>query len=156
LLEAKAQSSADLSIDGALRLLASPASGEKSGAASRGTRPARRAYRLHPFLEAVIPMMSPADLQSLADDIAAHGQRRPIVAWGDWIIDGRCRLYACALAGVEPLIEHRDFTGDDEAQRYVVSVNLMRAHRSLDQRAVSTARIERANPPAAAGTTTGE
>jgi hypothetical protein len=60
-LEAKRQSSADLTIDGALRLLAEP--GER--AASREARRSgadRRAYRPHPAL-AAIPMMAPAELQ---------------------------------------------------------------------------------------------
>jgi hypothetical protein len=59
--------------------------------------------------------------------------------WGDLIIDGRCRLFACALAGVDPEIEQREFASDEKAVSYIVSVNLMRAHYSTGQQAAIVA-----------------
>lgn len=57
---------------------------------------------VHP-LAAIAPMLSEQELRELADSIATVGLINPIVLSKDGtLLDGRNRLAACALAGVEP------------------------------------------------------
>jgi ParB-like chromosome segregation protein Spo0J len=99
----------------------------------------------HPIAE-LFPMLSPADLESLAADIKSHGLRRPIVIDDqDRIIDGRNRQAACDLAGVKPTYE--PFVGTErEIAGFVASENIHRRHLTASQRADIAARI--ANLPA--------
>ena len=56
----------------------------------------------HP-LAAVFPVLADDDLQSLADDIKTNGLQQPIVIDEAGVsIDGRNRLAAGAMAGIEP------------------------------------------------------
>lgn len=58
---------------------------------------------VHPFAD-WYPMLPETELQELADDIKANGLRQPITLNADGVlIDGRNRLAACALAGVQPV-----------------------------------------------------
>lgn len=50
----------------------------------------------------IFPMMDDVRLQELADDIAANGLRVPIQMLRGEVIDGRNRLKACTMAGIEP------------------------------------------------------
>lgn len=96
--------------------------------------------RHHPFAN-LFPMQSDEEIQSLADDIAKHGLRQPIVIDADeMILDGRNRSAACAIAQVKPVYE--PFVGSD-AQKlaYVVSVNVHRRHLTTSQRAEIAATI---------------
>jgi hypothetical protein len=54
------------------------------------------------------------------------------------LADGRNRLAACKIAGIEPRLV--EFTGDDPLS-YVVSLNLNRRHLDTSQRAVVAAKI---------------
>jgi ParB/Sulfiredoxin domain len=87
------------------------------------------------------PMMKDEDLQQLADDILANGQRQPILLDDeDRILDGRNRHAACIIAGVEPTFE--PFTGDTAAQlALVMSVNNCRRHMTAGQRATVAAKM---------------
>ena len=58
-------------------------------------------YTVHPAAE-LFPMMGGEALQALADDIREHGQREPVILYHGAVLDGRNRLRACELAGVEP------------------------------------------------------
>lgn len=85
---------------------------------------------------AVWPMLPEPDLRRLADDIAANGQMYPIVLDAEGrVLDGRNRLAACRIAGVEPVFE--TYTGDPVAR--VLSANNERRHLSLPERAAATA-----------------
>jgi hypothetical protein len=65
--------------------------------------------------------MPPNELADLAEDIRANGLIHPIVVDGDGIlIDGRNRLRACELAGVEPTF--RSINGADAAA-FIASAN---------------------------------
>ncbi|MCO5129388.1 MAG: ParB/RepB/Spo0J family partition protein [Xanthobacteraceae bacterium] len=86
--------------------------------------------------------MSDEELNTLAEDIKANGLVHPIVVGKvdgkDVIIDGRNRLKACEIAGVEP-----SFTSieDRDPKEFILSVNVNRRHMSSGQRAMATAMI---------------
>ena len=84
------------------------------------------------------PLLRGAELQELADDIAANGLREPILLYNGAILDGRNRAAACDKAGVAPAYE--EFAGDDAAARaLVISRNIMRRHLTSAQRVASVA-----------------
>lgn len=92
-------------------------------------------HEIHPAA-AVWPMLPEPDLRRLADDIAANGLRHPIILDGDGrVVDGRNRLAACAIAGVEPKFE----TYDGDPIALVLSENNERRHMSTGQRAMAVA-----------------
>lgn len=90
----------------------------------------------------LFPMLPEDELQALADDIKTNGQRDPIVIatvdGEDVLVDGRNRLAACRLAGVEPAM--RRLNGEDPTA-FVVSVNINRRHMTKGQRAMAVAMI---------------
>jgi N6-adenosine-specific RNA methylase IME4 len=101
---------------------------------------------IHPAAS-IFPMMNGDELAELADDIKTRGLRERI--WlmptpGGWapysgaVLDGRNRLAACELAGVEP--SYNVYRGDDPVG-FVVSLNLKRRHLSESQRALVAAKI---------------
>ena len=62
--------------------------------------------KVHPAAD-LFPMMSESELRELGEDIKENGQRVQVVLWKDpspggeyWLIDGRNRLDAMALAGL--------------------------------------------------------
>jgi ParB-like chromosome segregation protein Spo0J len=122
--------------------------------------------------------MSPEELRGLADDILVNGLRERIVVWvadpkrvgrggaprvnqdeqerliedGE-VVDGRNRLEALRLAGIEPTLEmfgtYDDFDGTYDATKraqidpyvYVISKNLHRRQLSDSQRSMVAAKI---------------
>lgn len=106
----------------------------------------------HPYAK-LFPMMGEAEIEAMAEDIRANGQRLPCLkSRDDLLIDGRNRSAACALAGVEPKFE--TFDGDDAAiLKLVLSLNLPRRHLTESQRAMVAADL--ANLPRGAGGHTG-
>jgi ParB-like chromosome segregation protein Spo0J len=97
------------------------------------------AFPLHPAAE-LFPVMDEAAFAALVADIAAHGQREPILVLGGQVIDGRHRLRACEQLGLEPLV--RQVSADDgDPFGLVVSLNLHRRHLSEGQRAIIAARL---------------
>ena len=94
---------------------------------------------LHPAAE-LFPVMDEAAFAALVADIAAHGQREPILVLDGQVIDGRHRMRACEQLGVEPLV--RQVSADDgDPFGLVVSLNLHRRHLSEGQRAIIAARL---------------
>jgi len=78
---------------------------------------------VHP-LAALFPMMTDDELQDLADDIRENGLLHPIVLDADGVlIDGRNRLRACEMAGVDP--QFSELNGHD-AVGYIMSANIAR------------------------------
>ena len=75
----------------------------------------------------LMPSADEDELQSLADDIRAHGLLDPIVLFEERILDGRNRAAACENAGLTP--RYVEFEGTrEEALIFVVSHNLKRRH----------------------------
>ena len=93
---------------------------------------------IHPAAD-LFPMLPASELQALADDIRVNGQREPVILWDGQVLDGRNRLAACDLAGVEPLTRTLDVCPDPLA--YVLSTNLHRRHLSESQRAMVAAKV---------------
>jgi ParB family chromosome partitioning protein len=81
----------------------------------------------------LFPLMDAEALQALADDIREHGQREPVILFDGAVLDGRNRLRACELAGVEPRFVTR--TDIESPTTFVLSLNLHRRHLTPAQRA---------------------
>ena len=103
---------------------------------------------VHP-VASLFPMIGGEELQALADDIKANGQREPIiVAYLDEamldepvVIDGRNRFAACELAGVEPEFKYVMSLNDRELSPqviadWIISHNLHRRHLTTSQKAM--------------------
>lgn len=98
---------------------------------------------IHP-VAAMFPMLAADELQELADDIKANGQVFPIILdEKGTLIDGRNRLAACKLAGVEPRFELIDDGRDPVV--YILATNNLRRHMSKGQRAMAVARVRLLN-----------
>jgi hypothetical protein len=95
-------------------------------------------YKNHPYAD-LFPMMTAAELDALAADIAENGLRQPVVLYQGAVLDGRNRLLACEKARVEPTFtEHQ---GDDaSALALVISLNVQRRDLTAAQRAIVAAR----------------
>lgn len=77
--------------------------------------------------------MSEAELAELAADIKLNGLLVPIELYKGQIIDGRSRLAACKIAGVEP--EFIDINLENVTPgEYVWSLNGLRRHLTIDQK----------------------
>ena len=91
----------------------------------------------HPYADAW-PMLREDELAELAADIAATGLRHSIVLHDGMVLDGRNRLAACKIAGVEPTFVGFEGT-DDDALAFVQSENNARRHQSKGSLAASWA-----------------
>jgi hypothetical protein len=100
--------------------------------------PTQSKRAVHPAALA-FPEMSPAALQKLAEDIRQNCQAHPIMRTADGIIlDGRNRLKACEIAGVEPWFE--TYEGGNPVG-FIVSSNLQRHQLNESQRALIATRL---------------
>jgi hypothetical protein len=91
---------------------------------------------------AVLPMLPGPELKKLAKDIKRRGLINPILLFQGAVLDGRNRLAACKMAGVEPLYRMVDPELDARGispLEFVVSLNLRRRHLSASQQAMSAA-----------------
>jgi hypothetical protein len=96
--------------------------------------------KAHPLADCY--RIDPADIETLAADIAANGQRQPILLLptGE-IIDGRTRFAACIKAGVEPkTVVYEGPTDNAALDALVRSLNDHRRHSSKSARACAGAR----------------
>lgn len=94
---------------------------------------------IHEFAK-LYPMLSEEELQEMADDIAQNGQQNPIIVKDGVLIDGRNRLAACKLAGIEPWIREHDGDIDESGiKSLILSLNNNRRHLYKGQKAMSVA-----------------
>jgi hypothetical protein len=132
----------------------------------------RKYLQVHPAANR-LPMMSPEELQELADDITANGLRTGIVLWGKQpeapttvlpiLIDGRNRLDAMAHAGVltvnkEGHLCRRVSDGDDglriirynyrdgDPHKLSRSLNVIRRHLTPEAKRALIAKVLEADP----------
>jgi len=93
-------------------------------------------WPVHPAAE-LFPMLNKEELQGLADNIRQHGLHEPLWLWedpkrGTVLLDGRNRLAACELAGIQPAT--RMYEGSDPVM-FVISENVKRRHLTAMQKA---------------------
>lgn len=94
----------------------------------------------HPVAD-LFPMLAEDELAELAADIKQRGLLQPIVLDTEGrVLDGRNRLAACRIAGVEPTFDK--FDGDDP-DGYALAVNVTRRHLTQGQRAVVVAQLHK-------------
>src|SRR5580658_7238091 len=87
----------------------------------------------------VFPEMSPADLDGLVEDIKQNGLAHPIVRTSDGVVlDGRNRLKACEIAGIDPQFEV--YEGSNPVG-FIISSNLKRRQLNESQRALMATRL---------------
>ena len=98
----------------------------------------------------LFPMMDAEALQALADDIREHGQREPVILYHGAVLDGRNRLLACELAGVEPRFVTRTDAEVGDPIDFVLSLNKHRRHLEPPQLATLSVRVSAAYAVAAA------
>jgi len=100
-----------------------------------------QALKAHPAAD-LFPMMAEGDLAALAKDIAANGQHQPIVTFRDgptwYVLDGRNRVAACAIAGVNP--NTVEWHGEDPIA-YVWGANVLRRQMDKSQIAMVGAKL---------------
>jgi hypothetical protein len=96
-----------------------------------------RPTTVHPLAE-LFPPLSEDDLNALAEDIKENGLRHPIIVDNETgeLIDGRMRLAACELAGVEPQF---DFLNGADPVTLIWSANGRRRHLTKGQMAMIAA-----------------
>lgn len=94
----------------------------------------------HPYTQ-IWPLMNLDDLEKFQADIAANGQRLPILTYNDMVIDGRNREVICNRLGIKPRYEDSGATSDSEALALVISLNEHRRHLSVDQRAIAAEKL---------------
>jgi len=93
----------------------------------------------HP-IAAMFPMLSQDDLSDLAEDIKVRGLLYPIVLNKEGqILDGRNRLKACEIAGVEPTFS--TYEGNDPTG-YIFATNINRRHLTKGQQAMILVKAE--------------
>ena len=93
---------------------------------------------VHPVAD-LFPMLADEELAELAEDIKQRGLLQPIVLDTDGrVLDGRNRLAACELAGVDP-----DFTiyGGNDPDGYALAVNGQRRSMTKSQKALVAAEL---------------
>ena len=95
-------------------------------------------YEVHPAC-AAIPLPPEQEIDELANSIKLSGLREPITLTKDnLLLDGRCRLKACTIAGVE--VRTEIFEGDDPVM-FVLDKNIRRRHLTEAQRGLAIAAL---------------
>ena len=91
----------------------------------------------------IFPLMPDDEIQKLADDIKANGQKNTVTLLNDKVLDGRNRLLACKLAGIRPNIESRNPDKLGSPVAWVLSQNLHRRQLTTTQRAFVAVEAEK-------------
>src|SRR5215212_6078762 len=96
----------------------------RHGRPQGGTASRAHAVHLNGYHPACLlfPRLDDPELNDLAADIRARGLIHPIVRLDGRILDGKNRLEACRIAGVEP--RYVEWNGNGSPIEWVVSLNL--------------------------------
>ena len=84
-------------------------------------------------------MMTKNELLEMADSIRNEGLLNPCVRQNDVLLDGRNRMAACKLAGIEP--KFVEYTGDSPVA-FIIGANLARRHLEKGQKIALAIEIE--------------
>lgn len=95
-------------------------------------------YKIHHFADA-FPLIKGDDFDRFVANVSQHGQREPIVRKAGVIIDGRNRLRACLMLGLEPTFE--EFDDSMDVYDYIWLKNDARRHLTDDVRAQLATRM---------------
>lgn len=90
-------------------------------------------------IAAASPDMDEAQFNELVNDIRQRGQLVPIWTLRGEVVDGRKRLKACQILGIEPKVIEMVATGDPTVLAH--SLNLLRTHYTPAQRAMFAAQM---------------
>ena len=94
-------------------------------------------------ISAASPDMDEAQFNELVEDIRRQGQLVPIWVCGDEVIDGRKRLRACQIIGIDPKII--DVTTAETNAVIARALNVFRTHYSKSQIAMFAAKMANLN-----------
>lgn len=94
--------------------------------------------KTHPVAQ-LFPMLSDSELREMADSIKKEGLLNPCVRQNDVLLDGRNRIAACKLAGVEP--HFSEYAGDSPVA-FIIGANLARRHLEKGQKIALAIEIE--------------
>ena len=87
------------------------------------------------------PGFAQGNLEKLAEDIEANGQREPGVVWNSMLLDGGNRQLACKLKNIPFKVVTKDFADEPEAIAFSISANIRRRHLDESQRAMIGAQL---------------
>jgi hypothetical protein len=85
----------------------------------------KKKYEFHPLSER-FPLMEGDELEDLADDMAANGQKETVKLYEGKILDGRNRYRACKARNIPCRFENWNANGNP--WDYVLSINFHRRH----------------------------
>lgn len=88
-------------------------------------------FEIHPAAN-LFPSLDDSRIKELAEDIRANGQREPVCLYRGQILDGRNRLAACRMLGIQP--KTRNLPDNIDPFAYVWSLNGERRDLTADQR----------------------
>lgn len=88
-------------------------------------------YQTHPAAE-MFPTMTPNEIKELAEDIRRNGLLEPIMMSEGKVLDGRGRLVACGIAGIQPRFQ--ELPAGVSPSDHVWSANYTGRHLALNQR----------------------
>jgi Protein of unknown function (DUF3102) len=105
--------------------------------------PALKEIKTHPALD-IFPLMREDEFARLVWSIKTLGGLiHPILQdESGRIIDGRCRLLACSIAGVDPMLADPVIGGADGVAAYLFAANAARRHLTHSQRIMITAIVD--------------
>ena len=95
----------------------------------------------HP-IACTLPMLEGKELQDFADDIRINGLQQSVTIFEGMVLDGRNRMVACEMVGVEPTFRYFEGTKLEALSR-VWSLNRWRRHLTSSQAAA--AEVKRAS-----------
>jgi ParB-like nuclease domain len=129
----------------------------------------RDIYKVHPAAD-IFPMLPEDELRELGEDIKKNGLREPIILWSPkpakdtphqfYVLDGRNRLDAMELAGIElphesdGVLNGWEYHSDGEQRLYgneidpyafVISKNIRRRHLTKEQQADLIVKVMKAD-----------
>lgn len=87
----------------------------------------------------MFPLLDEGELAGLASSIQQEGLLEPIVLLDGVVLDGRNRLRACELAGVEP--QFVEWDGEGSPEEWVATKNSVRRNLSQSQKAYAALHI---------------
>jgi len=96
--------------------------------------------QIHP-VAALFPMLDNDEIKALAADIKAQGLNNSIVTdySGTVLLDGRDRLKACEMVGIEPRVIK--LAHDKDPVEFILAQNVNRRHMTQGQNAVIVAKV---------------